>query len=511
MTKPRIGIFGLFGECNSFRTPIPSADYRWMSYHEGASLIGAIQDKQAFLPPETRGFFEGMLKSGDWEPVPLLFAISESGPPLEEAHFQDLMGKAALLLKNAEALDGIYITGHGSLAATQTKDTDAVLLSLIRAHVGPDIPIIETLDPHGKITPEMARLADLLLSYQTDPHVDMFDRGLEASTLMRRMLNGERFSAALVRLPIVITTAAMVSDSAPFRAAVSLGQSLIGKEIVSTSVVPSYPWTDTPYAGQCVIAYGSISNSKATRDAALKIGNYIWYNRSGYRIDLLSLPDCVAEIAGLNADPNSPPRCYADLADNPGGGGTSNTMYALQALVEAGAQGVAIGPIFDANVATLAHKSGVGAQIKSVFNRDVQDSFAKPYEAHATVTGLADGVFRARSGPAKGVTVDQGLSAALQIGGITVVVNSRPLQAMALEQFEMVGVNVAKLRAVVVKSRGHYQAAFAEFFDHKDMIPIDTPGWCTPHLERLPYVNSPRTCYPANNAAVWNNNLLFEK
>jgi microcystin degradation protein MlrC len=511
MLKPRIGIFGLFGECNSFRTPIPSDQYRWMCYHEGASLLDALEDADAFVPPETRGFVEGMAESGPWEPVPLLFAISESGPPLDEAHFRTLMAKANALLKAAGPLDGVYITGHGSLTATQTKDTDRVLLALIRAEVGPSVPILETLDPHGKITPEMAELADVLLSYQTDPHIDMFERGLEAAKLMRRMLNGERFSAALVRLPILITTAAMVSETSPFRSAVNLGQSLIGSQIVSTSVVPGYPWTDTPYAGQCVIAYGPVSNCKPARDAALQIGQYIWDNRAGYRVDLLSLPDCVAEILALTEDPGLPPRCYAELADNPGGGGTSNTMYVVEALIAAGAQNVAIGPIFDDQVAASAHQFGVGATLDVTFNANFNDPFAKPLSVRAKVVGLADGVFRARAGPAKGVTVDQGKSAALQIDGILVVVTSRPLQALALEQFEMVDIDVAKLRAMVVKSRGHYQAAFSEVFDHKDMVPIDTPGWCTPHLQRLPYINSPDTCYPANPSVTWNQQVLFEK
>lgn len=512
MSGPRIGIFGLFGECNAFREPIPATEYRWMSYHEGPSLMDAIRDPAAFLPPETRGFCAEMDATGPWNPVPLLYAISESGPLLAENHFLALLGRAKELLKAAGKLDGVYITGHGSLVAEQTKDCDAALLALIRAHVGPETPIVETLDPHGKITAEMVQLSDALVCYRTDPHTDMLDRGREAATLMRRLLAGERFSAALVRLPIMTTTAAIVAPSAPFRSGVELGVSLRSDAIISTSLVPGYPWTDSPYAGQHIVVYGARQAADTAAKAALQMAHHVWDRRHGYSIRMLSLKEMQQRVTALNADPQLAPLCFADLADNPGGGATSNTMYALQALLDVSAKDVAIGPIHDADVASAAHAAGLGARLEVEFNRSLTDPFAKPLSASAIVTGLADGSFHARSGPAAGVTVSQGMTAALGINGITVVVTSRPLQAMAVEQFEMVGVDLRKLRAVVVKSRGHYQAAFSEFFARSDMLEIDTPGWCTPHLERLPYRNTNiAALFPTNPDVVWSGAIDYLK
>lgn len=504
MGLPRIGILGLFGECNAFRAPIPAANYRWMCYHEGESLLAALEDPNAFLPPELRGFCAEMDRTGAWEPVPLLYAISESGPPLEETHFLDLMRRAENLIRAAGRLDGIYITGHGSLVAERTQDTDSVLLRLLRDLLGTCVPIVETLDPHGKITPPMAQLADMLIAYQTDPHTDMTDRGAEAAIALRRMLAGERFSAALVRLPIQLTTAAIVAERSPFRPTVELGQAMIDDIVTNTSVLPGYPWTDIPDAGQYVIAYCRGENPVPAEAVALKLAHNIWDNRDGYAVTLLPLDEMVAQIKRANSDPSVPPLCFADLADNPGGGATSNTMYALQALLDGGVSDVAVGPIYDAKVAGIAHAAGLGAEIDVIFNEHLTDPFAKPLAVHARVTGLADGQFRARSGPARDVTISQEKTAALMIGGVTVIVNSRPLQAMAVEQFEMAGVDLSALRAIVVKSRGHYQAAFSEFFARGNMTEIDAPGWCTPHLELLPYKNSPAHLYPANRAASWN-------
>jgi microcystin degradation protein MlrC len=63
----------------------------------------------------------------------------------------------------------------------------------------------------------------------------------------------------------------------------------------------------------------------------------------------------------------------------------------------------------------------------------------------------------------------------------------------------------------VVKSRGHYQAAFAEFFDVSRMLAIDTPGWMTTHLDRLPYRNVPRPLYPMDPSTTWSPAIDFVK
>jgi microcystin degradation protein MlrC len=61
------------------------------------------------------------------------------------------------------------------------------------------------------------------------------------------------------------------------------------------------------------------------------------------------------------------------------------------------------------------------------------------------------------------------------------------LQALAVEQFEIAGVDFSKLRSVVVKSRGHYQASFGEFFDRGRMREIAGKGWTNQDLTQWPY------------------------
>ena len=50
--------------------------------------------------------------------------------------------------------------------------TDGTLLARIREVIGPNRPLIATLDFHGNVSPLMASASDALVAYRTYPHVD---------------------------------------------------------------------------------------------------------------------------------------------------------------------------------------------------------------------------------------------------------------------------------------------------------------------------------------------------
>src|SRR6185503_7310131 len=47
------------------------------------------------------------------------------------------------------------------------------ILARVRTVVGPDLPLVVSLDLHANVTPEMVEHADALIAYRTYPHVDM--------------------------------------------------------------------------------------------------------------------------------------------------------------------------------------------------------------------------------------------------------------------------------------------------------------------------------------------------
>ena len=70
-------------------------------------------------------------------------------------------------------------------------DADGHWLTQVREHVGPDVPIVGTLDPHANLSDQMIAACDALIAYRTNPHVDQRERGEEAARLLVRSLRKE--------------------------------------------------------------------------------------------------------------------------------------------------------------------------------------------------------------------------------------------------------------------------------------------------------------------------------
>jgi microcystin degradation protein MlrC len=69
--------------------------------------------------------------------------------------------------------------------------------------------------------------------------------------------------------------------------------------------------------------------------------------------------------------------------------------------------------------------------------------------------------------------------------------------------FEMFGIEIAKARTVVVKSRGHFRAGFRPWFPPEQVREVDTAGLTSPVLERLPFASLRRPIYPLDEDASW--------
>ena len=70
--------------------------------------------------------------------------------------------------------------------------------------VGPELPIVATLDLHANVTRKMVEHADVLVPFHTAPHIDVVETGLRGAAVLRRLLvDGARPVTAYVKLPMV--------------------------------------------------------------------------------------------------------------------------------------------------------------------------------------------------------------------------------------------------------------------------------------------------------------------
>jgi microcystin degradation protein MlrC len=500
--RPRVAILGLMLESNRFAPVVTEEDFLARVYLAGDEILEDLRSADPKLPTEIRGFAAAMDARGAWEPVPILVGLVEAGGPLDHAFFAAVLDDMRRRLIAAGPLDAVYISNHGAMITTGNADPDGEIFCAVRSVVGPDVPVVATLDLHGNVSERMIDCADIVVAYQTNPHVDMLERGGDAAALLHEMLDGMRPEVAFVRLPLVPPTVTLLTAVGPYAEIMDFGQSFAGGEIANVSILGGFAYSDTPKNGLAVIVTARTRDGAARR-VANAIARRAWAEHDRFVPRLTSLEAAADRVAAVCADPALVPLALADVADNPGGGGNGNTMYILEALHARGLSDILVGVIFDPALAAEAARLGPGAQFRAVFNRAAPDDFSKRFEADARVIAIRDGDCVGRRGFYAGRRLNLGLSALIDVGGISVVVISIRTQCADPVFFEMMGLDIAAARAVVLKSRGHFRAGFDEFFAPSQIVEVDAPGLTSPELTRFDFRGMPRPVFPIDRDVEW--------
>ncbi|MFQ5765132.1 MAG: M81 family metallopeptidase [Rhodospirillales bacterium] len=503
--KPkRIAILGMHLESNAFAPVTTEDDFRRLCYLTGDDILADMKANISRQPVEVPAFATEMDRTGvGWEPVPILVTGAEPGGPCDQGFFDATVAEMRRRLTDAGPLDGVYFSAHGGMTATGSDDPDGDLFAMVRETAGPGVPVIATLDLHANISERMVEDTDVLISYITNPHVDQKERAREAARVMVEMFGGMKPTVAFLRLPIVAPTVTLLTAEGPYADLIRHGQQAKTDAIVNVSVVAGFAFSDLPKNGLAVIVTAR-GDKAAARGLAEDIAGRAWAMRERFQRTLTPIEDAVAEAVRNGEDESRPALIFADVADNPGGGGSGNTTWILKALAGAGARGVLMGVFFDPALARRAHEEGEGAAFEAVFNGAGETEFSKRMEAPARVLRLSDGDCVGRRGLWAGRALRLGPSALLELDGpIKVVVGSNRKQCADPVFFEMFGPSIAEARTVVVKSRGHFRAGFDEFFPPDRVIEVDAPGLTSPVLTRFDFKNLPRPVFPMDPETAW--------
>ncbi len=505
---PRIALCGFILESNAFSPITTEADFRGHYYYEDQAITGQARAALSDIPREMASFVQTMDATGEWEPVPLILTGFAPWGPVEQGFFERTIAAMVEKLRAADPVDGIYIANHGAMVATGSPDPDGTMVKLLRQAAGDSACLVMTLDLHANLSDDMVESTDVIVGYQTNPHVDMIERGEEAAHIMRAMLAGLKPKSTFIRLPLAPPSVTLLTREGPYADLIDYGQRRkreMAGAILNVSVFGNFTFSDTPMNGISVVVAARHDEAEA-RALCREIAQRGWHNREAFRRELTSIDEGVA-LAQENAkDSSRPALIYSDAGDNPGGGGGGNTMWLLQALVRAEAKGVLYGSFFDRPLAEEAHRIGVGNRFEAVFNRDGETEFAKRFAVKAEVLALTDGVATGRRGIYAGRALTMGPCAALQIGGaggvIAIIISTRYQTADPIF-FEQFGLRIEDARTVCVKSRGHFRAGFDLWFEPDQVLEIDTAGLTSPILSRFDWKGLPRPVYPLDEDADW--------
>ncbi len=325
-SSPRIALGGIIHETHSFAgTPTTLADFAAQSFYEGEAMLTAMAETRSAIG----GMIQGAQERG-WSLLPTTYGAAMPGGIVTAHAYQILLERLLTRLEATLPVDGVLLALHGAMVTETHLDPESHILEAVRGVVGPHVPIVVVLDMHGNISPRTVELADLLVAFDTNPHVDPHARGLEAVDGMARLLQGQiRPTAALVQPPLLLAPQATGTDDLPLRAVHARAVEMESEpRVVAVCVMGGFAYADTPDTGPSLIVTTD-DNPVLARRYAQELAEILLAHRDAALPRFLPPDEAVAQAL---ASPGGP-YILVDSADNIGGGTPGDGTDGLRAML----------------------------------------------------------------------------------------------------------------------------------------------------------------------------------
>jgi microcystin degradation protein MlrC len=492
---PRIGIIALIQESNTF---LPGKT-TFEQFRQDLILVGdEVRQHFASAHHEVRGFFDGLQRAG-LEAVPIFAARALPFGAIEPEAFERLVKMMLSELGYAGRLDGLLVAPHGATVAESHPDADGYWLSQVRQVVGPQTPIIGTLDPHGNLSAETVAATDALIAYRTNPHVDQEQRGVEAAELMVRTLRGDVTPVQAASYPpMAINIERQCTTEPPLSNAVRAMDVVRGRPgVLSASLMLGFPYADVAEMGSSALVVTNGDHALAQR-LADDLGETLWSLREGLAGEFISVEDAVSRAKALPG-----PVCMLDMGDNVGGGSPGNGTWLAHELYRQG-----VGPsficLYDPTAVVQAEAVGVGARVRLAVGGKTDEFHGSPFQSAFEVKFVGDGRFEETEVRHGGFTgFDQGQTAIVQTDGglLTVMLTTRRTPPFSLRQLTAFGVDPKSFRVIVAKGVNAPLAAYQPVCP--SILRVNTRGVTMADMTQLPYRHRRRPMYPFERDTRW--------
>ncbi len=401
--------------------------------------------------------------------------------------------KGAIIGAAEGQIDGVYLALHGAMVTETTDDAEGELLAELRTLLGPNIPIIATLDLHANVTDRMAASANSLIAYRTYPHIDQFERAQQAAVLLKKAMDREIAPEALVvRGPMLTGANHGRTQSGPMvdllaQAAEYEKEPGIHVVSIQAGFVPA----DIEQAGPTVVVTtdGELSRAREIADALYE---KIWETRHVTTNVLLTPEEAVRIIA--EAGPSDKPFVVADLSDNPGGGGYGDAPGLLRAMIDAGIENATFAMLTDPEAVAAGYAAGEGAEIDLALGGKVDPSLGAPVQTRGTVLRFWDGNFVCDGPMWKGAAQSMGRSMVFRVDGIDIIVTTNRAQVTDHQTFVSCGIDPNEKSVIAVKSAHHFRAAFEPI--SRAVLIVDSGALVSPDFSRRTYTKLRRPIWP---------------
>jgi microcystin degradation protein MlrC len=486
-------------ECNSFSPERTDLDY---FRRNGYLLFGdQVLDYHRHVKNELSGFLDVCARQGvDVIPTCAAWAVPH-GPAVPSA-YDDLKREFVTRIRDAGAIDGVYLSLHGSMLVEGLDDPEGDLLEAVKRLIG-DRPLVATLDLHANVTARMARHADILLGYNTHPHTNLFETGQKAGGLAVRFHDQVKdLRRIFIKLPIIAPMQNLVTiGDAPLARIISAIEQQEGEDgILAMSFFVVQCWLDIEEMGCSALGVARKERVGQAQEALGRAAMEFWDRRAQF-FDFPVFPPEEAIRQGLASDEQ--PILLSEPSDNAGAGATGDSTHILEAMLRLQVTAPSLLPIVDPEAVEACIRAGVGATVTLSVGGKLNRGYSRPVEVRGRVRTISDGQYRYTGPTYHGVSTSMGRTVVLEVGdAIFVELTELPVFTLDPEHYRCVGLHPERMKFVVVKSASAFRASYDPIAKH--IYFLDTPGISSSNIRQLPFTRPDiRRLYPFNQALAF--------
>lgn len=421
-----------------------------------------------------------------------------AGAPLSRTCTETILdGICAGIRAKLGQFDGIFFALHGAGVCEHEEDLEALTLRRIREIVGPDMPIMSSMDLHANVTDEMVALSDGLFTIKEVPHTDMYDAGyLTAKTLIATIRGAAKPVMALRRLPLLVSPTVACTYFDPAKK-IKEHFAAYCKEhgLIDCSFQHGFSATDRSVSSCSVLV---IADGYSPDKEADELANFVWELRKDFVPRPLTAAESVEEALALRRNGYV---VINEASDNPGGGCPGDGTHLLREFLRQDLPGFIMGPIYDKEAAAYLHQHKVGDRVSVTVGGKTDPVCGEPLVLDdVEIMALCDCKFTSESPLNAGLTMDYGLTARCRKGNVEFIVVSFRYQTLDAGSFTATGADLKNYRVVGLKSMNHFRGYFQPRADA--IVTADTPGLRSdPRL--VDYKHVLRPIYPLDEDTVY--------
>lgn len=482
----RVFVAGLCHESSTF-SPITTSRHSFESFEYHRPEGGRPDDRAASL--NGYGAFVRRALAQGYHTYSSTYTWAQPSAPCSAAGYASLRDEILGDLQCAGPFDMVFLFLHGAQMAQGCDDCEGDLLERARAIVGPHVFIGALLDLHANITQRMIDAASLIAACRYYPHTDFDERAEHIFDVAEQVVAADAAKPAthLRRIPMI----GMFYTTEPLmEAANAAAQELEARDgVLSVSLLHGFAWADVADVGAAILVTTNGEVSGLDRDIDVLSAKF-FAARGETRSKRRSINEILDAIEASPPDPQGRPFVVADACDNPGGGAGSDSTFILASILQRGLKGYALGLYWDPVAAELAADAGPGSEFQLRLGGKTGPYAGAPLDVYARVLAVKDDLHQFGIG----FRAPIGRAAALEVTGNIVVVCTVRGQVFSPTCFTDLGIDLAGIRAVVVKSSQHFYEQFAPLA--RDIFYCETPGSMPLTFDPNNYTKLPRPIWP---------------